>query len=51
MEFYEPRYSRTNLVRDGASQQEGEDYYDLRLSFRTSGSFQGTPGVQQFIFD
>ena len=32
-------------------QEEGEDYYDIRLSFRPEGSYSGQPGVEQFIMD
>ena len=50
-DFYGPAYSRINLVWEVTSQEEGEDYYDVRLSFRPSGRFRGEPGVEQFIID
>ena len=50
-DFYGPAYSRINLVWEVFSQEEGEDYYDVRLSFRPSGRFRGDPGVEQFIID
>ena len=50
-DFYGPAYSRINLVWEVISQEEGEDYYDVRLSFRPSGRFRGEPGVEQFIID
>ena len=48
-DFYGPAYSRTNLVWEVTSEEEGEDYYDIRLSFRPAGRFRGEPGVEQFI--
>ena len=50
-DFYGPAYSEINLVWEVTSQEEGEDYYDIRLSFRPSGRFLGEPGVEQFIID
>ena len=50
-DFYGPAYSRVNLVWEVISQEEGEDYYDIRLSFRPAGRFVGEPGVEQFIID
>jgi ABC-type transport system substrate-binding protein len=50
-DFYGPAYSRTNLVWEVISQEDGEDYYDIRLSFRPAGRFRGEPGVEQFIID
>ncbi len=50
-EFYGPRYSGTSLVWEIISQDEGEDYYDIKLSFRPAGRFRGEPGVEQFIID
>ena len=50
-DFYGPAYSDVTLVREDISQEEGEDYYEIRLSFRPSGRFRGDPGVEQFIID
>ena len=50
-EFYGPRYARVSLVWEVTSQEEGEDFYDIRLSFRPAGRFRGEPGVEQFIID
>ena len=50
-EFYGPTYSGTSLVWEVISQDEGEDYYDIKLSFRPAGRFRGEPGVEQFIID
>ena len=50
-DFYGPAYSRVTLVFEVVSQEEGEDYYDIRLSFRPSGRFRGEPGLEHFIID
>ena len=50
-DFYGPAYSRINLVWEVISQEEGEDYYDIKLSFRPAGRFRGDPGIEQFIID
>ena len=50
-DFYGSAYSRVNLVWEVISQEEGEDYYDIRLSFRPAGWFRGEPGVEQFIIE
>ena len=50
-DFYGPRYSGINLVWEVISQEDGEDYYDIRLSFRPAGRFRGEPGVEQFVID
>ena len=49
--FYGPRYRFINLVWEVVSQEEGEDYYDIRLSFRPAGSYSGQAGVEQFIME
>jgi len=51
MDFYGPRYSGINLVWEVISQEDGEEYYDIRLSFRPAGRFRGQPGVEQFVID
>ncbi len=50
-DFYGPAYSRINLVWEVIGQEEGEDYYDIRLSFRPAGRFRGEQGVEQFIIE
>ena len=50
-EFYGPGYSRVTMVSEVISQEETEDYYDIRLSFRPAGRFRGEPGVEQFTID
>ena len=47
-EFYGPAHSRTNLVWEVSSQEEGEDYYDIRLSFRVVILETYYPGVYFF---
>ena len=39
------------LVWEVVSQEESEDYYDIRLSFRPATGFSGKPGVEQFTID
>ena len=50
-EFYGPLYSQGELVWEVLSQEESEDYYDIRLSFRPAAGFGGQPGVEQFTID
>ena len=50
-EFYGDRYSGVNFVWEVLSQEEGDDYYDIRLSFRPAGRFRGEPGIEQFTMD
>ena len=38
----------SGMVYDVAEQKEGEDYYEITLSFRPEGNFAGTPGREQF---
>ena len=49
--FYGPSYARVTLVWEIINQEETEDYYDFRLSFRPAGRFRGEPGVEQLIID
>ena len=49
--FYGRRYARRDLVREVISQEESEDYYDIRLSYRPARDFQGEPGIEQFTID
>ena len=50
-DFYGPTYRGVNLVWEITSQEDGEDFYDIRLSFRPAGRFRGEPGVEQLIID
>ena len=50
-DFYGPRYARVTLVWEVTSQEAGEDFYDIRLSFRPAGRFRGDPGIEQLIID
>ena len=49
--FYGSAYARVSLVWEVLSQEEGEDFYDIRLSFRPAGRFRGDPGIEQLIID
>ena len=49
--FYGRRYARQNLVWEVLSQDESEDYYEIRLSYRPAAGFRGEPGIEQFTVD
>ena len=50
-DFYGSRYRSRRLVWEVVSAEEGEDFYEVRLSYRPAGRFRGTPGVEQFTID
>ena len=50
-DFYGSKFRGRQLVWEVVSQEEGEDFYDIRLSYRPAGRFTGTPGVEQFTID
>ena len=50
-DFYGRRYARRELAWEVVSQEESEDYYDVRLSYRPAGAFRGDPGIEQFTID
>ena len=50
-DFYGRRYARRELVWEAVSEEEGEDYYQVRLSYRPSRGFSGEPGLEQFTID
>ena len=50
-DFYGSRYASRELVWEVSSQEESEDYYDIRLSYRPTEGFQGEPGLEQFTID
>ena len=50
-DFYGRHYTGRGLLWELVSEQEGEDYYFIRLSFRPAGRFRGEPGVEQFTID
>ena len=49
--FYGLRYAGTNLVWEVTDQEETEDYYDIRLSYRPAEGFRGKPGVEHITID
>ena len=51
VEFYGSRYRGVTLAWEVISEEEEEDYYDIRLSFRPAGRFRGEVGVEQFLID
>ena len=50
-DFYGPHYSQGDLTWEVVGQDESEDNYDIRLSYRPATGFSGKPGVEQFTID
>ena len=50
-EFYGSRHSRRDLVWEVMGAEEGDDYYNVRLSYRPAGRFIGQPGEELFTID
>ena len=50
-DLYGRRYRGRELVWEVVSADEGEDYYDIRLSYRPAGKFKGAAGVEQFTIE
>ena len=50
-DFYGRPYASRELVWEVSSQEESEDYYDIRLSYRPTEGFRGEPGLEQFTID
>ena len=50
-DFYGRGYRRKELAWQVVSSEEGEDYHDIRLSFRPVHGFTGEPGVEHFLID
>ena len=50
-DFYGARFEGVDLVWELLSADESDDYYDIKLTFRLAGQFQGEPGVEHLIFD
>ena len=50
-EFYGSRQSRSDLVWEVLASEEGDDYYNVRLSYRPAGRFIGQPGEELFTID
>ena len=46
-DFYGRPYARQRLAWEVISQEETEDFYEIRLSYRPAGRFRGEPGVEQ----
>jgi len=49
--FYGWQYVWRRLAWQLESADEGEEYYEVNLSFQPAGRFRGSPGVEQFIID
>ncbi len=50
-DFYGRRYRKKELAWEVLSQEEREDGYLVRLSYRPARGFRGEPGVEQFSID
>ena len=50
-DFYGRRYSKRELVWEVVGSEEGDDYYQVRLSYRPAGRFSGQPGIELFTID
>ena len=50
-DFYGPTYSGREMILEGVSAEEGEDYYRVQVSHRPVEGFTGTPGVELFTID
>ena len=50
-DFYGRRYGNQDLAWDVLDEQEREDYYYIRLSYRPVRGFRGQPGVELFTID
>ena len=51
VDYLQSGYSRLFLVWEVTDTEESEDYYEIKLSFRPPGEYEGEPGLAQFIFD
>ena len=48
---YGDRYSKTRFTWEVTSAEDGEDYYQIRISFRPVQGFSGEPGTELFTID
>jgi hypothetical protein len=46
---YGSQYQDITMVFEVESLKETEDFYEVTLSFRPRGNFEGTPGQEQFV--
>ena len=50
-EIYGDDYIGVPLAWELESELESDDFYYIRLHYRPSGTFLGTPGIEEFIMD
>ena len=50
-DFYDPSIRNEPLIWEVESQEETEDFYEIRVSFRPARGFQGQAGIEQFTID
>ena len=48
---YGEKYSETRFAWEVTSAEDGEDYYQVRISFRPIQGFTGEPGTELFTID
>jgi hypothetical protein len=48
---YGEKYSETRFAWEVTSAEDGEDYYQIRISFRPVQGFSGEPGTELFTID
>jgi internalin A len=48
---YGASYEGMGMVFETVGQEEDEDYYHIRLSYRPAGRYIGEPGVEEFLID
>ena len=46
---YGRQYQGVTMVFEAVESGEDEDFYNITLSFRPQGNFDGTPGQEQFV--
>ena len=48
---YGQSLAAVRMVYEVVEQGEGEDYYEITISYRPEGDFAGTPGQEQFFIE
>ena len=46
---YGSEYQEVRMVFERVGQEEDEDYFHIRLSYRPAGRYVGEPGVEEFV--
>ena len=48
---YGSEYDGVSMFFEAAGDEEDEDYYHVRVSFRPTQNFTGTAGVEEFVIE